>query len=77
MLKRDLFKFLDIISWLVLLFIIIYAILKLTGIIHSFDWAVVIGASIVVGRYMQKIDIMFKDVDGIKKHCPTCNPPKP
>ena len=65
--------FFDIVSWLILIFIIIYGVLKLTGIIHSFDWVVVIGASILVGRYMQKIDIMVRDVERIKRNCSRCD----
>ncbi len=68
--KKDFMKVLDIIVWLVLIFIFTYSILKLTGVVHSFDWALVIGASIIAGRYMQKMDTIVKDVEGIKKTCP-------
>lgn len=64
--------FFDYLSWIILIFILIYGLLKLFGVLHSFDWVIVVGGSIVVGRYMQKIDMLIKDVERIKKHCPNC-----
>ena len=64
--------FFDVLSWIILILIIVYGILKLTGVLHSFDWAVVVGGSIVIGRYMQKIDTIVEDVEKVKRHCPNC-----
>ncbi len=49
-------KILDAISWLILAFIFVYALLKVFGIIKSIDWVLIVGASIIAGRYMQKVD---------------------
>lgn len=65
-------SFWDYVVWVILILIVVYAVLKLTGVIYSFDWIVVIGASIVVGRYMQKIDIIHKDLEKVKSECPRC-----
>lgn len=65
-------SFWDYVVWVILILIVIYAFLKLTGVIQSFDWVVVIGASIVVGRYMQKIDTIRKDLEKVKSECPRC-----
>ena len=59
-------EFFDVLSWLILILIIIYSMLKLAGLVYNFNWAVVIGGSIVLGRYMQKIDAISHNLRRLK-----------
>lgn len=82
--KRELFRgysILDVLAWVGFLIVVLYLVGKVIGLIHSpwyIDLTAIGGATYFVGRYAQKIDIIFedskeikKDLDKIKANCPS------
>ncbi len=67
MTKRNFWWYL---SWIAFAIVFLYFLLKILGIIHSpisIDLIALISAAFFVGRFVKKIDDMFKNVKIIKK----------
>ncbi len=74
--KEHRFDFTDVLIWLGMLIIALWAIGKATGLIHSPVWSDMIpvfgalvtiaGISLKIGRILQKLDTVIDDVGDIK-----------
>ncbi|MFA4960875.1 MAG: hypothetical protein WC548_04405 [Candidatus Pacearchaeota archaeon] len=63
-------SFWDILAWIVLAGIILWLILKVLGIINTsilLEYAPYFGAVYLAGWYMQKLENVCKEVEGLKK----------
>jgi len=63
-------KFWDTLAWIGFGITIMYLIFKAFGIIHSpisIDIVTIIGASIFIGRHIQKVEHISKEVNIVKK----------
>jgi len=61
-------KILDIIAWTSFIIFVIYAILKVTGVIHSLDWIAVLTIGVFIGRYAMKIDNVEGGIKDMKNN---------
>jgi hypothetical protein len=62
-------SFWDILAWIAFAYVVIYAILKVMGVLHSpipIDIAAIVSTAFFVGKYAQRIDFCIKDVELIK-----------
>ncbi len=71
---------LNILAWIAFFVVILYLFLKIIGVIHSpatIDLVALLSGAYFIGRYVQKINLFFRDVEHIKndlkvldKKCP-------
>lgn len=62
-------SFWDIMAWIAFAYVVVYAILKVAGILHSpltVDVAAIASAAYFIGKYAQRIDFSIKETDFVK-----------
>ena len=64
-------SFWDTLAWIAFAYVVIYAILKVAGTIHSplqIDVAAIISIAYFVGKYAQKIDFFGKEIEVVNRN---------
>ncbi len=62
-------SFWDILAWIAFAYVVLYALLKVAGILHSplpLDAAAIASTAYFVGKYAQRIDFSIKETDFVK-----------
>ena len=61
---------LDVLAWIAFFIVLLYFFFRILGLLHSpitVDLIALMSGAFFVGRYAQKIDLCFRDVEDIKQ----------